>query len=61
MTVGSVCRLRDAYAIIPPGRVRGDGEGRPRHGLATYRLPPSGAEASRIVDANRWEAESRHR
>lgn len=60
MTVGKVCRLRDAYAIIPPGRARGEGESRPRHGLLTDRLPSIGAEASRVV-VNRWEAESRHR
>jgi hypothetical protein len=59
MTAGPVCRLRDACAIIPPGRVRGNGwRSRPRHGLLTDRLPSIGAGASRVVVANRWEAES---
>jgi hypothetical protein len=61
MTVEAVCRLRDVYAIIPPSRVRGDGEGRPRHRLTADRLPSTGAGASRVVVANRWEAESRYR
>jgi hypothetical protein len=61
MTIEPVCRLRDAYAIILPGRVRGDGQGRPRHRLMTDRPPSTGTGASRVVVANRWKAESRYR